>query len=111
MFQVDVWNVVGDQSTIKNGYVLIAELNPWNSLVSAANTDRISLKFTPTREFLIRLACPDSGSANFTQPLLMTEAEWNELHALGEGYFDGDLMPLANGVGGVTILIPFMPPP
>ena len=99
VFQVDVWNVVGDQSTIKNGYVLIAELNPWNSLVSAANTGRISLKFTPTREFLIRLACPDSGSANFTQPLLMTEAEWNELHALGEGYFDGDLMPLTNGGG------------
>lgn len=99
VFQVDVWNVVGDQSTIKNGYVLIAEVNPWNSLVSAANTGRISLKFTPTREFLIRLACPDSGSANFTQPLLMTEAEWNELHALGEGYFDGDLMPLTNGGG------------
>ena len=99
VFQVDVWNVVGDQSTIKNGYVLIAEINPWKSLVSAANTGRISLKFTPTREFLIRLACPDSGSANFTQPLLMTEAEWNELRALGEGYFDGDLMPLTNGGG------------
>ena len=28
VFQVDVWNVVGDQSTIKNGYVLIAEVNP-----------------------------------------------------------------------------------
>lgn len=100
VFQTDIWNVVGDQSTVRNGYVLIAELNPWNTLVSAANTGRISLKFTPTREFLIRLACPDSGSANFTQPLLMTEAEWNELHALGEGYFDGDLMPLANGGGG-----------
>lgn len=111
VFQTDIWNVVGDQSTVRNGYVLIAELDPWKSLCSAANTGRISLKFTPTRDFIIRLACPDSGSANFTQPLLMTEAEWNELHALGEGYFDGDLMPLTNGGGeGVTILIPFMPP-
>ena len=100
VFQTDIWNVVGDQSTVRNGFVLIAELDPWKSLCSAANTGRISLKFTPTRDFIIRLACPDSGSANFTQPLLMTEAEWNELHALGEGYFDGDLMPLTNGGGG-----------
>ena len=99
VFQTDIWNVVGDQSTVRNGYVLIAELDPWNSLCSAASAGRTSLKFTPTRDFIIRLACPDSGSANFTQPLLMTEAEWNELHALGEGYFDGDLMPLTNGGG------------
>lgn len=109
VFQTDIWNVVGDQSTVLNGYVLIAELDPWNSLCSAASAGRTSLKFTPTRDFIIRLACPDSGSANFTQPLLMTEAEWNQMRALGEGYFDGDLMPLTNG-GGVTILIPFMPP-
>lgn len=99
VFQADIRNVVGDTSTMRNGYVLIAEQDPWNSLVSASNTGRTSLKFTPTRAFIIRLACPDSGSANFTQPLLMTEAEWNLMRALGEGYFDGDLMPLANGGG------------
>jgi len=75
----------------------IAEIDPWNSLCSAASAGRTSLKFTPTRDFIIRLACPDSGSANFTQPLLMTEADWNQMRALGEGYFDGDLMPLTNG--------------
>lgn len=100
VFQADIWNVVGDQSTLLNGYVLIAELNPWNTLCSAASAGRTPLKFTPTREFMIRLSCPDSGSANFTQPLLMTEADWNQTWALvGEGYFDGDLMPLTNGGG------------
>ena len=29
----------------------------------------------------------------------MTEADWNQMRALGEGYFDGDLMPLTNGGG------------
>lgn len=100
VFQTDIWNVVGDQSTVRNGYVLIAEVNPWNSLCSAASAGRASLKFTPTRDFIIRLACPDSGRANFTQPLLITEADWNQMRALGEDYFDGDLMPLTNGGGG-----------
>lgn len=100
VFQTDIWNVVGDQSTVRNGYVLIAEIGPWNSLCSAASAGRAILKFTPTRGFIIRLACPDSGSANFTQPLLMTEADWKQMRALGEGYFDGDLMPLTNGGGG-----------
>jgi len=74
VFQTDIWNVVGDQSTVLNGYVLIAEIDPWNSLCSAASAGRTFLKFTPTRDFIIRLACPDSGSANFTQPLLMPQA-------------------------------------
>lgn len=99
VFQTDIWNVVGDQSTVRNGYVLIAEIDPWKTLCSATSAGRTSLKFTPTRDFIIRLACPDSGSANFTQPLLMTEADWNQMRALGEGYFDGDLMPLTNGGG------------
>lgn len=99
VFQADIWNVVGDQSTLLNGYVLIAELNPWNTLCSAAYAGRVFLRFTPTREFMIRLSCPDSGSANFTQPLLMTEADCDELYTLGGDYLDGDLMPLTNGGG------------
>ena len=97
VFQTDIWKVVGDQSTVRNGYVLIAETNPWNSLCSAASAGRAILKFTPTRDFIIRLACPDSGSANFTQPLLMTEADWNQMRALGESYFDGDLADSSGG--------------
>ena len=111
VFQTDIWNVVGDQSTVRNGYVLIAEVNPWNSLCSAASAGRASLKFTPTRDFIIRLACPDSGSANFTQPLLITEADWNQMRALGEDYFDGDLMPLTNGGAGLNAMSGCSPPP
>lgn len=61
VFQTDIWNVVGDQSTVRNGYVLIAELDPWNSLCSAASAGRTSLKFTPTRDFIIRPRLPRFG--------------------------------------------------
>lgn len=101
VLRVDVWDVTGDKSTLVNKSILIAELDPWKTLATVdARTDGNTMlvtEFTPMKPYVIRFSCPADGRTSFTQPLLVTKAEWDKLKQLGVYYFNGSTMPLGGG--------------